>query len=163
MVLKLLALSLTVLVLIPSGAHLLELPAKITMNEDDYFTVQRIYEGWALFAVPILAAILTNGALWWSMRRNGEPAARWALASALLVCLTLVIFFVWVFPGNQATANWSSVPADWEMLRRNWEYGHAVNALVAFAAVLATGRAIIGTTDEEPRARPSRRIGPSRT
>lgn len=27
-----------------------------------------------------------------------------ALASASLITLTLAIFFVWVFPGNQATA-----------------------------------------------------------
>ena len=36
------------------------------------------------------------------------------------------------------------MPDDWEALRRRWELGHAANALVVFAALLATGRAIMG-------------------
>lgn len=144
MILKLLALGLTALVVIPGGAHLFELPAKMRLSESGYFTVQSIYAGWALFAVAIFAAIAANGWLFWSLRGSDVTASRAALASALLIGLTLVIFFIWVFPANQATDNWTSIPADWETLRRNWEYGHAVNALIAFAALLATGRAIIG-------------------
>lgn len=145
MIAKLVTLALTALILIPVGAHFFELPAKIAMAQGDYFATQLIYTGWALFAVPIFAAIAANGFLAWSLRHVDALAARWALASALLICLTLAIFFIWVFPGNQATANWTSVPDNWEQLRRNWEYGHAVNAVVTFAAVLATGRAIAGT------------------
>lgn len=143
--LKLLTLALTALIVIPGGAHLFELPAKIGLAEGDYFTVQSIYAGWALFAVPIFAAIAANGYLAWTLRWHDATAARWALGSALLISLTLVIFFVWVFPGNQATANWTSVPGNWEELRRNWEYGHAVNAIITFVALMATGRAIIGS------------------
>lgn len=146
MALKLLTLALTALVVIPSGAHLFELPAKIGMAEADYFTVQTIYAGWALFAVVIVAAILANGLLSWSMRKRDQRSSWWALSSALLICLTLVIFFIWVSPGNQATGNWTSIPTDWQTLRRNWEYGHAVNAVIAFTALLATGRALIGTS-----------------
>jgi hypothetical protein len=80
-----------------------------------------------------------------TLRRHEATAARWALASALLISLTLVVFFVWVFPGNQATANWTSVPGNWEELRRNWEYGHAVNAVITFVALMAAGRAITGS------------------
>ena len=144
MILKLLTLALTTLIVIPAGAHLFEFPAKIRMTEADYFTVQSIYAGWGLFAVAILASITANGYLSWRLRATDRPAARWALTSALLICLTLVIFFIWVFPGNQATANWTSVTPKWEELRRNWEYGHAANAVITFVALMATGRAIIG-------------------
>lgn len=154
MILKLLTLALTALILIPGGAHLFELPAKLRMAESDYFTVQAIYAGWALFAFAIFAAIAANGFLYWSLRRTDRTAARWALASALLIFLTLAIFFIWVFPGNQATANWTSIPANWETLRRNWEYGHAVNAVITFIALLATGRATIeGPADRSGRGR----------
>lgn len=143
MVLKLLALGLTALALVPSAAHLFELRAKMRLTETQYFTVQSIYAGWALFSLAIIAAIVANGALWWSLRRHCIPAARWAMASSLLLMLTLVIFAVFIFPANQATANWTFVPTEWQALRRSWEHGHAVNALVAFAALLATGRAAV--------------------
>jgi len=146
MFLRLLTLGLTALIMIPGGAHLLELPAKMQLTQSEYFAVQRIYSGWAMFSVAIFAAIIANGLLFWSLRDIDMPAARAALASALLICLTLVLFFILVFPGNQATNSWTSVPANWETLRRNWEYGHAVNAVITFIAVLATARAIMGNT-----------------
>jgi hypothetical protein len=147
MMLKLLTLALTALIVIPGGAHVFELPAKMRLNEVEYFTVQSIYDGWALFAVPIFAAIAANGYLSWTLRNHDRMAARWATISALLISLTLVIFFVWVFPGNQATANWTLISENWRELRRNWEYGHAMNAVITFVAMMATGRAIVGSRD----------------
>lgn len=127
MILKLLTLALTNLIVIPGGAHLFEFSAKIGLAEADYFVVQSIYAGWALFAVAIFASIAANGYLSWTLRTTDRAAARWALASARLIGLTIAIFFVWMFPANEATANWISVPPNWEELRRNWEYGHAVS------------------------------------
>lgn len=116
----------------------------MAMGEADYFKIQSIYAGWALFGGVIFAAIASNGYLSWTLRVPDRVAARWAFVSAMLISLTLVIFFIWVFPGNQATANWTSIPTYWEEHRRNWEYGHAVNAVITFVALLATGRAIVG-------------------
>lgn len=143
--LKLIALALTALVLVPSGAHLFELPGKIGLHREAYFTVQGIYAGWAWFAVPIFAAIIANGALFLAERRRDPVAARAALVSSALIIISLVVFFIWIFPSNQATANWSQMPDNWEDLRRAWEYGHAGNAIIVFAALLATGRALIGS------------------
>ena len=148
MLLKHIVLALTAFTLIPSGAHLFELPGKIDLNRDAYFTVQGIYAGWAWFALPIFAAILANGALFLAERRHDPPAARWALVSSGLIALSLGVFFIWVFPGNQATANWTEMPDNWEVLRRQWEYGHAANAVIVFAALLATGRALISSGHE---------------
>ena len=145
--LKQLALSLTALSLIPSGAHLFELPAKMELSRSAYFLVQGIYAGWAWFALPIIGAILANGGLFALQRRHDPESARWALASGVLIAVSLAIFFIWVFPANQATANWTHIPGDWESLRRDWEYGHAANALIVFAALLATGRAVAGSSD----------------
>jgi hypothetical protein len=142
---KLLALGLMAIIVMPGGAHLFELPAKMKLSENEYFSVQSIYAGWAWFSVAIFAAIAANAWLFWTMRESDPTAAHAAGASAVLIALTLVIFFIWVFPGNQATNNWTTVTADWESLRRNWEYGHAVNAVISFVALLATGRAIMGS------------------
>jgi hypothetical protein len=141
--LKVLALVLTALILVPSAAHLFELPGKIGLDRDAYFTVQGIYSGWALFGAPIIAAILTNGMLFLALRRHDPVAARWALASAVLIAASLAIFFTWTFPANQATANWTTMPESWEPLRLEWEYSHAANALVVFAAFLATAIAAV--------------------
>lgn len=134
--LRVIALAVTVIVLVPSGAHFFELPGKIGLPEAEYFTVQTIYAGWALFAIPIFAAIALNFALAFAMRRSDRTGALLAACSALLIVLSLVIFFIWVFPGNQATQNWTSVPENWQELRRNWEYGHAVNAVIIFVSFI---------------------------
>jgi hypothetical protein len=145
MVLRLTALALTALILVPSGAHFFELPGKISLDRDAYFTVQAIYAGWAYFAVPIFAALVANGALFFTERRRDPAAARAALVSFVLIALSLVVFFLWVFPGNRATANWTDAPENWQAWRRNWEYGHAAGFILVFGALIATGRAAIGS------------------
>jgi hypothetical protein len=142
-VLRIVALMLTALIWVPSAAHLFELPGKIALDRDAYFTVQGIYTGWAWFAVPIVAALLANGALFLKERRRDAAAARWALLAALLIAASLAIFFTWTFPANQATANWTTKPETWEILRLQWESSHAANALVVLAALVATALATV--------------------
>ena len=48
------ALMVTALALGPALAHLLELPNKIALPRDAYFTVQQIYAGWSLLGVVLL-------------------------------------------------------------------------------------------------------------
>ena len=135
--LRLIALGLTALILIPSGAHLFELPGKMLLDRDPYFIVQGIYAGWAWFAIPILAAIVANAALYFAERQQ-NPAALCALASAVLIAISLGVFFAFVLPGNQATLDWTQQPANWAALRSSWEYGHAATAMLVFAALVAT-------------------------
>jgi len=123
---------LTALALVPGGAHLFALPNKIHLAAVDYFIVQTIYRNWALFGVVLIAAILANVALAIVLRGQG---ARFAFTAINAVCLlaTLAIFFAYTFPANQVTNNWTEVPANWEQLRRQWEFSHAVNACITFA------------------------------
>jgi hypothetical protein len=51
---------LTSLALVPSGAHLFELPNKIGLSQDRYLLVQSIYRDWSLFGTVIIAAIAVN-------------------------------------------------------------------------------------------------------
>lgn len=141
--LRYLALVLTAIILIPSGAHFFELPGKIGLDQQSYFIVQGIYAGWALFAVPIFAAIAANVALYFADRRAHPRSAPGALVSAALIVISLGVFFAFVFPANQATVNWTAQPDNWETLRRNWEYGHAAGALLVFGALLATMTATV--------------------
>ena len=128
------AVLLTALALVPAGAHFFELPNKIALPRDAYFTLQQVYRGWALFGVVLFAAIAANAGLGVALRRARLPAWPGFLAAALIAG-TLVIFFIWVFPGNQATANWTTMPENWETLRARWEYGHAASAVLTFLAL----------------------------
>jgi hypothetical protein len=138
------AVLLTALSLIPACAHLFELPNKIGLPREAYFIAQGLYRGWALFGFAIIGAMAANLALAVAQRR--QRRAVWlALGAGLLIGLTLAIFFTWVYPANVAMANWTQAPPDWEALRRHWEYGHAVNALLTFLAFSLSVLSVLGT------------------
>lgn len=125
------------LYLVPSGAHLIELPNKMQLGPADYMTVQQIYRGWALAGLVLLGALVSTLSLAVLSRSQRMPF-RFASAGFLLMLAATVIFFIWVFPANQATENWTRVPDDLEALRAQWEYGHAVAAMATLMAFLAT-------------------------
>ena len=133
--LRFLAVLLTALAFVPAGAHLFELPNKIGLPRDAYFVAQGLYRGWALFGLVWFGALAANLGLAVALRRRRARAARLALAAGLLVVLSLGVFFVWTYPANLATENWTRAPADWEALRLQWEYSHAANAGLTFLAL----------------------------
>jgi hypothetical protein len=138
------AVVLTALALIPAGAHLIELPNKIDMSRDAYFAVQGVYSGWAWFGIVDFAALVMNAALALKLYRQ-RPAFSFALAAALSFVLFFIIFFTWTFPANQATINWTTMPENWSDLRLQWEYSHAVNALVMLVAFCSVTLSVLTT------------------
>jgi len=124
----------TALALVPGGAHLLALPNKIALVRDDYFIVQSIYRGWALLGVILIAAVLFD-LLAGVVARHRRLARALALTAAIIMAATLVVFFVWTYPANVATDNWTSVPDNWRALRTQWEYSHAANAVLTVMAL----------------------------
>jgi len=85
------------LALVPTGAHLFELPAKIRLPQQQYFVVQGIYRGWAGFGAVLIAATTINLILATALWRRGERA--WpAFFAGLLVASTLAIFLYGPFP-----------------------------------------------------------------
>ncbi|HJU17720.1 MAG TPA: hypothetical protein VJ770_14785 [Stellaceae bacterium] len=129
-----LAVLLTALYLVPTGTHLFELPNKVGLAQQPYFLVQQIYRGWAWFGIVVFAAIIANLAAGVILLRRGRRS--WpAFAAGSLLILSLIVFFVWTYPANLATANWTVVPADWQALRLSWEWSHAANAVLTFLAL----------------------------
>jgi hypothetical protein len=126
------------LALAPALAHVLELPNKIGLSREEYVAVQRLYRGWQFVGVLVVGALLSTGLLAVMARDEPEHFVP-ALVAFGAVALTQVIFWLFTFPVNRGTANWTSVPAEWERLRKRWEYSHAMSAvcnLVALAAVI---------------------------
>jgi hypothetical protein len=146
-VVQFLAVVFTALAFVPAGAHLFELPNKIDLPRDAYLMVQGIYAGWAWFGIIDLAALILNVGLAIKLRRQ-RLAFSFAVAAALCFAVFFAIFFTWTFPANQATANWTILPDDWSGLRREWEYSHAVNAVVMLIALCSVTLAVITAHQE---------------
>jgi hypothetical protein len=142
MLIRFLAIIVTGLALIAPGAHLFEIYRKVQMSQDDYFVVQRIYLGWWMVGLLLPAALVLNLALAFAVR--DDRFALWlALTAAVLIAANLAIFAGWTQPVNSATENWALRLQNWEALRRQWEFSHAINAGVTFLAFCATTAAVL--------------------
>ncbi len=131
-----LAIVLVAICLIPGGAHLFELPNKIVMDQQAYMSAQRIYDGWALFGVALIAALVAIAGLAVFSRPQRTPFL-FAIAGLVLMLASLAGFFAVVFPMNQLTSNWTVTPENFEAVRAQWEYGHAADAVLTFLALIA--------------------------
>lgn len=125
---------LTALALVPSGAHLFSLVNKIGLTQEDYFVAQSLYRGWSIFGIVLISALAANVVLAILLRGQGRSFYL-AAAAALLIGMTLVIFFAEIYPVNQATNNWTVIPDNWIVLRVQWEFAHAINAAITFLAL----------------------------
>src|SRR4030095_5237983 len=124
------------LALVPAAAHVLELPNKIALSLPEYLIVQQIYRGWAYVGVIVVAALLSTAALTFATRGQGAAFGA-ALIAFLCLAATQVIFWMFTFPVNQLTENWTSAPGAWQQLRLRWEYSHAASAACDLIALIA--------------------------
>ena len=139
-----LAVIFTALALVPGGAHFFVLLNKIDLDQAQYFSVQSIYRGWALFGVVLFGALFLNLAM--AMMLRDQRTAFWfAVAAFIGLATNLAIFFIWTYPANVATNNWTTVPENWQALRAQWEYSHAANALVMFASFCLVTLSVLTT------------------
>jgi hypothetical protein len=129
------ALVLTAIALIPAGAHVFEMAGKMKLGRDAYFVAQGLYRGWTWFGIALVGsflACLTNVVL------PGNRRDRLlSLFAALMIAVSLAIFFVFVDPANQITQNWTAIPANWKTWRTRWEWGHVASAVCILLAFLA--------------------------
>ena len=120
----------------PAMAHLLELPNKINLSREDYLRVQQMYRGWALLGFVVAGALLSTLALTITVRKTQKPFV-FALIALLCIAGTQVVFWTYTYPANQATINWTVLPENWVVLRRQWEYSHATSAVLNLLALIS--------------------------
>jgi len=145
-----LALLFNALALVPTMAHLSELPNKIELTREQYLTVQQIYRGWALFGIAALGALLSNLALALTARGRRKVFGL-ALFAFLCIVGTQIVFWTLTQPVNAATDNWMRLPADWQAARRQWEYSHAASAVLNLGAFVAV--ALVAVIDRNHNTR----------
>jgi hypothetical protein len=133
-VLQFVAMLLTAVAMAAGWAHLLTLPNKMTLSHDDYLTVQQIYRGWALLGFIVVGALVATAMLT-VLQRGAGTSFYLALTATLCIALSLAVFFLFTFPANKATQNWTVLPQQWQALRQHWEYSHATGAVLYFVAL----------------------------
>lgn len=115
-------------------AHVLELPQKITLSKENYLTVQSIYSGWAWLGITEIGALILS-IIWLISIHVKKKLFNLLLIACIYFLLGLVIFFIYTYPANVQTNNWTQLPANWELLRKQWEYSHAVHAVLNFIGI----------------------------
>jgi hypothetical protein len=83
-----------------------------------------------------------------AIRAFGQfPAFIWSSLAFVLMLGTLATFLVRILPVNKQTQNWSLAPANWRALRAQWEYTHALNAILTLLALGAMMTAVLVWAD----------------
>src|SRR5262245_60846070 len=150
--LQLIAIVSTALYLVPTGAHLFELASKMALPQPEYMAVQKIYAGWSLFGIVVGIALLAT-LLHTVLVRADLKALVLSLGAFLGLVATQALFWMFTYPMNVASRNWTVVPDPFEAARRQWEYSHAASAVLTFAALVAL---ILSTFSYQNRAQPER-------
>ena len=139
---------LTAITLSLTFSHLLEMPRKLAWGPELYRDVQHtLYLYFAIVGAPAESgAILCLAVLCFLIRRRRRSF--WlTLIASICVATRLVVRFVLVSPANHQMSQWTTPPLPetwpdtWLDTRRQWEFGHAVSAvldLIGFAALIAS-------------------------
>jgi hypothetical protein len=116
----------------------------MSLPQAEYMIVQKIYAGWSLFGIAIVAALFLT-LIHTFMARVDRTAFLLSLTAVFCLAATQVIFWTFTYPMNVASKNWTVTPENFEAARRQWEYSHAVNAVITFVAFVAiTLSALVG-------------------
>ena len=96
-------------------------------------------EGFALVSVAGLA---------WRVRKRGS-AFPLTLAAVTCQATAIAVFIVFIAPVNRTMVAWplDAIPADWSQWRDQWEYAHAVRAVLQFVAL---GALVLSVVRETP-------------
>lgn len=129
------ALCSTALAMGPAMAHLLELPNKMRLEADAYFTAQQVYSGWALVAIVLLVVQLVSMVATAVLGRADSVILIAVLVAITAVLASQVIFWIWTYPANVATEQWTRMPNNLDAVRPQWEYSHAAGAIFQLVAM----------------------------
>ncbi len=88
-----------------------------------------------MFGIPVFIALIATLAQA-ATSPMGRADRMLAAAAFALLCATQVLFWVFTFPMNVASKNWTIMPPDFELARRQWEYSHAASAVLTLCAFL---------------------------
>ena len=105
------------------------------MPASEYLIAQKVYTGWAFLAIPVIIAIVSVLFQLILIKPKYEGFGL-TLAAFVSLVATQIIFWIFTFPANKQTDNWTKLPNNWENLRAQWEYSHAIAAILNLLALV---------------------------
>ncbi|WP_420759291.1 hypothetical protein [Nostoc sp. CALU 546] len=136
-----------------SMTHLLELPQRMQFDQQLWVKVTVFENVYKLFgsvgAAFEITAILTGIVLVFLVGKRGS-SFYWTLGGVIFLVLAFVSWIIFVAPMNAEFAKWltNPIPADWMRYRDQWEYAHAINALIK---IIGLSLLVISVLVETPR------------
>uniref|UniRef100_B8HPR8 DUF1772 domain-containing protein n=1 Tax=Cyanothece sp. (strain PCC 7425 / ATCC 29141) TaxID=395961 RepID=B8HPR8_CYAP4 len=118
-----------------SFCHLLELPPRVFYFDAQLWITITTRGLYYLFgtvgAVLEIGSILAALGLAWLIRQR-RVTFRLTLIGSGFLLLALLLWIMFIAPVNAELANWTptAFPADWARYRNQWEYTHAINAII---------------------------------
>jgi hypothetical protein len=85
--------------------------------------------------------------------RHRQPASfRLTITGAALLVLAFLVWWAFVFPVNVEMTGWTpqQFASDWTAWRAQWEYAHAVRAVLLILGLSALLLSVVVETPEEP-------------
>ena len=156
--LKLLSLFLVVATVIPSVAHVLELPGKLRLTREQYLAVQPIYyPGFTVIGAAEPLSVLVLGGLV-ALTPPGTLTF-WLIVGALLAAaLTHFLYWTLTAPVNKVWLSGETISggaqrffgvggslteSDWTILRDRWEGSHLYRAAASVIALILLAIALL--------------------
>ncbi len=135
--------------------HLLQLSPRMRYDAEMWRATQTMYQLFGTVGAFIEVGASLSAVVLVFLARGRRPAILWTLVGAACLVVAQAAWWLFVFPVNARMAEWTaSMPADWTRFRAQWEYAHAVRAileLLGFAALVLS--ALVETSSDRPRAR----------
>lgn len=136
-ILRFLALLFVGLALGGSLAHLYELSNKIHLSAENYLTVQQIYRGWNVLIGALWLGELLSLVSLTIVSRGENKTFIWTLMALICFIGANIVFWMFTYPANRQTNNWTMLPGNWLELRNQWEYSHAAGAVLQLLSFLS--------------------------
>lgn len=140
-----------------SMAHLLELPQRMKFDQQLWVKVtvlENVYKWFgSVGAIFEITAILAAIILIFLVHRRGSTFY-WTLSGAIFLVIALVSWIGFIAPMNAEFAKWltNPIPLDWIRYRDQWEYAHAINAVVKIIGLsLLTISVLVETSKKRER------------
>jgi len=140
---------LTALAMSIAFCHLLALPAKLAYQGPVWLLLQQtLYGNHRVLGVAIDLAALGCAFILILMVRGRRPALGWTVFATACLLGAQAVWWAGVVPVNAEVAAFTAqtLPADWALLRVQWEYAHAVRAVLQVAALAALLASVIAET-----------------
>lgn len=152
------ALVVSALSLGPSFAHVLESYPRLFVWSAELWREATVFNAqYMLFAIvgaPLdVGAIVASGLLAY-VARPDRRASRWAGLGALFAAAGLLAWFAVVARANAVLATWQPgpIPAEFDEIRRQWDFGHMAVAALKLLSFTCLALSCIGPHREpEPR------------